>query len=34
VLYDFNDIEHHDPDGTYFEFVDDDCSVYAGRADR
>lgn len=29
VLYDFNDIEHYDPDGTYFEFVGDDCSVYA-----
>ena len=30
ILYDFNDIEHHDPDGTYYEFVSDDCSVYAG----
>ena len=30
VLYDFNDIEHHDPDGTFFEFVDDYCSVYDG----
>ena len=30
VLYDFNDIEHYDPDGTYFEFVDDYCSVYDG----
>lgn len=30
VLYDFNDIEHHDPDGTYFEFVNDDCAYYAG----
>ncbi|MGD9612512.1 MAG: hypothetical protein AB7V22_06375 [Kiritimatiellia bacterium] len=30
ILYDFNDVEHHDPDGTYFEFVGDDCSVYAG----
>ena len=30
VLYDFNDIEHHDPDGTYFEFVGDDCSVFDG----
>ena len=30
ILYDFNDVEHHDPDGTYYEFVGDDCSVYAG----
>ena len=30
ILYDFNDIEHHDPDGAYYEFVNDDCSVYAG----
>ena len=30
ILYDFNDVEHHDPDGTYYEFVSDDCSVYAG----
>ena len=29
ILYDFNDVEHHDPDGTYYEFVGDDCSVYA-----
>ena len=29
VLYDFNDIEHWDPDGTYHEFVNDDCAVYA-----
>lgn len=30
VLYDFNHIEHYDPDGTYFEYVDDDCDYYAG----
>ena len=30
VLYDFNDIEHHDPDGTFFEFVDDYCNTYDG----
>ena len=30
ILYDFNDVEHHDPDGTYFEFVNDDCGVYDG----
>lgn len=30
VLYDFADIEHFDPDGTYFEFVHDDCGYYDG----
>ena len=30
ILYDFNDIEHHDPDGTYYEFVGDDCGIYDG----
>ena len=30
VLYDFNDIEHYNPDGTYFEFVGDDCAVFDG----
>ncbi len=30
VLYDFNDIEHWNPDGTYFEFVDDYCRTYDG----
>lgn len=28
VLYDFSDIEHYDPDGTYFEFVRDNCGIY------
>lgn len=28
VLYDFNDIEHYDPEGIYYEFVTDDCSIY------
>lgn len=28
VLYDFADIEHYDPDGTYYEYVDDNCGVY------
>ena len=28
VLYDFNDIEHYDPAGTYYPFVNDDCGVY------
>ena len=30
ILYDFNDVEHHDPDGTFYEFVNDDCGVYDG----
>ena len=30
VLYDFNDIERWDPDGTYYEFVDDACTNYDG----
>ena len=30
VLYDFNDIEHHDPDGVFYPFVDDYCGVYSG----
>ena len=30
VLYDFNDIEHFNPDGTYFEFVEDDCGTFDG----
>ncbi len=30
ILYDFNDVEHHDPDGTCYEFVNDDCGVYDG----
>ena len=29
VLFDFSDIEHYDPDGTYFEFVSDGCNYYA-----
>ena len=29
VFYDFNDIEHYNPDGTYFEFVTDSCDYYA-----
>jgi hypothetical protein len=30
ILYDFADIERYDPDGTYFEFVHDDCDYYDG----
>jgi len=30
VLYDFADIEHYDPDGTYYEYVDDNCGYYDG----
>jgi hypothetical protein len=29
VLFDFSDIEHHNPDGTFFEFVNDSCDYYA-----
>lgn len=29
VLYDFADIERYNPDGEYFEFVDDTCDYYA-----
>jgi hypothetical protein len=28
VLFDFADIEHHNPDGVYFPFVDDNCGIY------
>ena len=28
VLFDFADMEHYDPDGQYFEYVNDDCSYY------
>ena len=30
ILYDFADIEHYDPDGTYFEYVTDSCDYYDG----
>mgnify|MGYP001825793837 CR=1 FL=1 len=30
ILYDFADIERYDPDGTYFEYANDDCSYYNG----
>ena len=30
VLYDFNDIEHYDPDGRYYRYVGDDCGIYDG----
>ncbi len=29
VLYDFNDIEHYNPDGTCFKFTTDNCDFYA-----
>ncbi len=29
VLFDFNDIEHYNPDGDYFSFVHDNCNYYA-----
>jgi len=28
ILYDFADIERYDPDGTYYEFVNDNCDYY------
>jgi hypothetical protein len=31
VLYDFADIESHDPDGNYYAFPDDNCDYYASR---
>lgn len=31
VLYDFADIESHDPDGVYYPFPGDDCSYYASQ---
>lgn len=33
ILYDFADIERYDPDGTYFEFVHDNCNYYDGPGD-
>ncbi len=32
ILYDFEDIEHYDPDGTYFEYVHDNCNYYDAPA--
>ena len=29
VLFDFNDIEHYNPDDTFFEYVSDSCNYYA-----
>ncbi len=31
VLYDFADIESHDPNGTYYPFPNDTCEYYASR---
>jgi len=30
ILYDFADIERYNPDGTYFEYVNDSCDYYDG----
>ena len=30
ILYDFADIESYDPDGTYYEYANDDCGYYSG----
>jgi len=29
-LFDFADFDRHDPDGTYYEFVNDNCDCYSG----
>jgi hypothetical protein len=29
ILYDFADIERYDPDGKYFEYVNDNCDYYS-----
>ncbi len=29
ILFDFFDIERYDPDGTYYEFVSDNCNYYS-----
>ena len=31
ALYDFADIESHDPNGVYYPFPNDDCGYYASR---
>jgi hypothetical protein len=30
ILYDFADIERYDPDGVYYEYVNDNCDYYDG----
>jgi hypothetical protein len=32
VLFDFSDIESHDPNGTYYPFPSDNCDYYAWQA--
>jgi hypothetical protein len=32
VLYDFADIESYDPDGTYYEFPNDNCDYYSSAS--
>jgi hypothetical protein len=32
-LFDFADFDRHDPDGTYYEFVNDNCEYYNGNGD-
>jgi len=34
ILYDFADIERYDPDGTYFEYVNDNCDYYDSSFNR
>jgi len=33
ILFDFADIESHDPDGTYYAFPHDDCTYYSSASD-
>jgi len=32
ILYDFADIESYDPDGKYFEYVNDNCDYYSSAS--
>jgi len=34
VLFDFSNIERYDPDGKYFEFVNDNCDYYSAEGER
>ena len=34
ILYDFEDIEHYDPDGNYYEYVNDNCDYYDANHNR
>lgn len=34
ILYDFADIERYDPDGNYYEFVNDNCDYYNAQGNK